>query len=346
MRITYPNLKQFFYDALTNVGTPHHVAEIEAEIGAEVDLSGVHSHGVRLLIGAIDNIQKGITNPNPELKTLVDFPASVLMETHCGLGRYTSAVGIDLAVERAEQYGIGCVTIKSVAHWGRAYSYALRAANAGMLSLSFTNAYANFPAWGTAVPSLGNNPIGVGIPAGEGEDPVALDIAMTQTAIGRVMDAVRNDENVPLGWGLDSDGNPTEDAKAIAASERFLPMGEHKGSGLSFVTDLLTGGLAGHYLCYEQGTEGRPSDGQGGSTKTFIAIKPYGEWLDQRVADLKAHLHSVPTEPKQGEALWPGEASARRRKDYQENGIDIPERLAADMDTLADELGVNVAWGV
>ena len=106
-RIEHSELIQFFKEALLAVGTPSHVAEVEAEIGAEVDLCGVHSHGVRLLPVMVENIQAGLTNPNPEVKILAEYPASVLAETDRGIGRYVSAVGMDMAIERAETYGIG-----------------------------------------------------------------------------------------------------------------------------------------------------------------------------------------------------------------------------------------------
>ena len=154
-RIEHRELVQFFKQTLMAVGTPSHVAEVEAEIGAEVDLCGVHSHGVRLLPVMVENIQTGLTNPDPEVKILAEYPASVLAETDRGIGRYVSAVGMDMAVERAETYGIGAVTIRGVAHWGRGYSYAARAARAGMIGLAFTNAIINFPAWGTSTASLG-----------------------------------------------------------------------------------------------------------------------------------------------------------------------------------------------
>lgn len=343
-RITYESLSRFFQDALMAVGVPEHVAQVEAEIGAEVDLCGVHSHGVRLLITMVDHLRNGRTNPNPQIKTLVDFPASVLMETDRGIGRYVSAVGMDMAIERAQLYGVGTVVIRGVAHWGRGFSYGLRAARAGMIGLAFTNAIANFPAWGTAQASLGNNPIGIGIPADEDDDPVVLDIALTQTAIGRVRDAALAGERIPLGWGLDAAGRPTDDPNAVMASGRFMPMGGHKGSGLSFVTDLITGGLAGGLLCFEQGTQGRPSDTEGGSTKMFIAIKPFGDWLGERVATLKQHIHAMPPAPEQGSVQWPGEGSFRRRADYWQNGIALPEKLVEDIEALSQELSVPVSW--
>ena len=343
-RIEYRELIEFFKGALMAVGAPSHVAEVEAEIGAEVDLCGVHSHGVRLLPVMVENIRAGLTNPDPKVKVLSEQPASVLAETDRGIGRYVSAVGMDMAVERAETYGIGASTIRGVAHWGRGYSYAARAARAGMIGLAYTNAIINFPAWGTSVPSLGNNPMAIGIPAEPGEEPVVLDIAMTQIAIGRVREAAETGQRVPIGWGLDTAGKPTTDPEAIVESQRFLPMGEYKGSGMAFMIELLTAGLAGGMLCYELGTEGRPTDTSGGSSKLFIAIRPHGDWLNERVASLKSHLKSAPPAEEQGEAQWPGEGSYRRRTEYLAEGIPIPLKLAEDMEVLAQELSVVLNW--
>ena len=343
-RIEHCELVQFFKQTLMAVGAPLHVAEVEAEIGAEVDLCGVHSHGVRLLPVMVENIRTGETNPAPEVNILAAQPASVLAETDRGIGRYVSAVGMDMAVERAQTYGIGAAAIRGVAHWGRGYSYAARAARAGMIGLAFTNAIINFPAWGTSAASLGNNPMAIGVPVEDGSEPAVLDIAMTQTAIGRVREAAETGQNVPLGWGLDAEGKPTTDPEAIVESQRFLPMGEHKGSGLAFMIELLTAGLAGGLLCYELGTKGRPTDTSGGSSKLFIAIRPHGNWLNERTASLKEYLKSAPSAEEQGKAQWPGEGSYRRRTEYLAHGIPIPLKLAADLEVLAQDLSVPLNW--
>ena len=180
-RIAHADLEQFFLDALAAVGVPPHVAAVEAQIGAEVDLHGGHTHGVALLPSVINYIRQGVLAPNPHFETIVEYPTSRLIDAGGGVGRFSSAQGMDWALERARQYGVGACVVRNVGHWGRGHSYALRAARAGLVGLAFTNAFANFPAWGTRVPSLGNNPLAIGIPTADGE-PVVLDLAMTQSS--------------------------------------------------------------------------------------------------------------------------------------------------------------------
>ena len=340
-RIAHADLVQFFKDAFAAVGVPAHVAEVEAQIGAEVDLCGVHTHGARLLPTMIDNIRAGRTNGAPELQAVAEYPASALYETDRGLGRYVSAMCMDKAVEKAREYGIASVAVRGVAHWGRAHSYALRAAEQGMVGLCFTNAIVNFAAWGTSAPSLGNNPIAIGVP---GAEPAVLDLAMTQSSVSRVRMAAAAGERVPLGWGLDAEGAPTDDPQAIIDSGRFLPMGGHKGSGLAFMVELMTAGLANGLLCFEQGTLQNPTDTAGGSAKLFIAIKPFGDWLPGRLAELTAHLKASPAAPEQGEALWPGEGSFRRRGEYLQDGIPLPGQLVEELQQLAADLALELHW--
>lgn len=342
-RIAHADLEQFFLDSLAAAGVPPHVAAIEAQIGAEVDLHGGHTHGVALLPSTINYIRQGILAPDPPFETIVEYPASRLIDAGGGIGRFSSAQGMDWSLERAQQYGVGTCVVRNVGHWGRGHSYALRAARAGLVGLAFTNAFANFPAWGTRVPSLGNNPLAIGIPTADGE-PVVLDLAMTQSSISRVRQAEAAGRSVPEGWGLDERGKPTMDPSALLQSWRFLPMGQHKGSGLAFMVDLLTAGLAGGLLAFEQGTEERPTDSAGGSTKCFIALKPFGDWLHSRSADLKAHIKSVETAPEQGPVQWPGEGSYQRRADYLKNGIALEATLANQVEDLARDLEIPIRW--
>lgn len=338
-RIEHADLEQFCRDPLIAAGVPAHVADVEAHIGAEVDLCGVHSHGVRMLPGTIKNVRDGVVNPAPTIETVAETPASLLADANRGIGRYTSAMATDMAVERARTFGVGVVTVRAVGHWGRAHSYCLRAARQGVVSLAFTNTISLFSPNVTGEALLGNNPMGIGVPAADPEQSVVLDIAMTQASVGKVaMAAMRGDE-AEADWGLAKDGLPTTDPAEILDSGSFLPMGGHKGSGLSFMIDLLTAGLANGLLCFEQGKGGRPSDSAGGSTKTFIAILPFGDHLGERVDAFKRRMKADASG-----ANWPGEGSYRRREDYLGNGIKLPRPIAEGMETVSADLDIPIRW--
>ncbi len=338
-RITHADLEAFFRDALAAAGVPDPVAKVEAQIGAEVDLCGVHSHGVRMLPGTVANVRDGVVDVSSEIRVVTESPAHLLAEADGGLGRYTSAMAMDMAVERAREFGIGMVTIRGVGHWGRAHSYCLRAAREGMASLAFTNTIALFSPHGSSPAVLGNNPVGIGIPADDPEQSVVLDIAMTQASVGKVAMAAMRGEPAEPDWGVGNDGKPTDDASEILEARGLLPMGRHKGAGLSLMVDLLTAGLANSLLGIEQGSGGRPSDSAGGSTKTFIAIRPLGGWVGERVETCKERIAAdVPG------ARWPGEGSYRRRLDYEEHGIELLQPIVEGMEGVSADLGVPIRW--
>ena len=343
-RIDHADLEAFARAVLLKAGVSDGAARVEAQITAEVDLCGVHTHGVRMLPGTVEKIDDGRLQAAPRIETVAERPASVLLKTAGGLGRYVSACGMDRAVGMAQEYGIGAVAIGGLGHWGRAYSYALRAARRGFVGLAFTNTIALFPAWGTRAPNLGNNPIAIGVPGAGNDEPAVLDLAMTQSSVSRVRMAAAAGEQVPLGWGLDTDGNPTTDPQAIGDSGRFLPMGGHKGAGLAFMVEMLTSGLAGGLLCFEQGQLGRPGDSDGGSSKLFVAIRPWDNDLGLRLRHLREHIASAPPDESGQGAQWPGQGSFERRLDYLKNGIALPGALAEELEALSEKQGVPLRW--
>jgi ureidoglycolate dehydrogenase (NAD+) len=112
-----------------------------------------------------------------------------------------------------------------------------------MIGLAASNADSFVAPWGAGRRYLGTNPLAVGVPAGE-EPPLALDMATSVVAHGKVFLAKERGEAIPLGWALDAEGRPTTDPTA-ALDGALLPFGEAKGSAISLIIDLLCGPLAG-----------------------------------------------------------------------------------------------------
>ncbi|MCC0297178.1 Ldh family oxidoreductase, partial [Pseudomonas aeruginosa] len=78
---------------------------------------------------------------------------------------------------------------------------------------------------------------------------------------------------IPLGWGVDEQGEPTTDASA-ALRGAMLTFGGHKGSALAAMVELLAGPLIGDLtsaesLAYDEGSRSSPYGGE-----LLIAIDP------------------------------------------------------------------------
>lgn len=324
-------------EVLQKAGVPSHIAHIEAEIMTESDLMGVPSHGVRMLPALLKGMQEGKATSNPNMRIVKEHKATCVIDGDNGPGRFISFQAMTIAIERAKEFGIGACLAINVTHWGRAFAYAFRAAQAGTIGICTTNAIPNTMGWNSTKPLLGNNPLSIGVPR-PGQDPIVLDISMSQAAHGKIATYAREGKEVPLGWGLDSDGKSTTNPNEILKSIRLLPFGDHKGTGLAIMMELLTGALAGTKLSHEilQVERGALNPG---TTKLFIAldvssfnsleamgikIEQYALWLREIEPDI--HI------------TFPGDRSWQSRRENLQYGIPIHPDTANEL----RKIGVNL----
>ncbi len=335
LRIFYPDLVDAIELALRLAGVPEDVRRVEAEVMAEADLMGVPSHGVRMLPNLVRGLREGRASAAPRMQVLRDRGAACVLDCDNGPGRYCAVTAMQRAVEKAKKCGVGVCLAVHTTHWGRAYSYAARAARAGMIGLCTTNALPNMVAWGSDKPLLGNNPLAIGVPRGAGLEPIVLDIAMSQAAVGKVGTYLREGKEVPLGWGLDKTGQPTHNPAEIVSSQRFLPMGEHKGIGLALMMEFLTGALGGLYVSHEIGRiDSTALDPN--ATKFFLALDIDAfsdkESFAAKIQDLAAFLTSS-ADPGM-EITFPGELSVKSRERYSREGIPIHPDIVKDLRSI------------
>ncbi len=333
IRIRHKELIRAIDQILAAEGVPPAVREVEAEVMAEADLMGVPSHGVRMLPGLVRGLREGRASRDPRLQVVRDRAAVCVLDCDNGPGRFISVRAMQHATEKALSAGAGaCLAIRTT-HWGRAHAYACRAAQAGMIGLCTTNAIPNMVAWGSSTPLLGNNPLAIAAPRG-GRDPIVMDMAMSQAAVGKVGTFLREGKEVPFGWGLDNAGQPTNDPGAVMSSRRFLPMGDHKGAGLAFMLELLTGALGGmlsHEVARRDSTALDPS-----ATKFFLALNVESfvekERFEEKIEELLAYLQE--SAGAGVEISFPGERSWRTRDRYLVEGIPIHREIAASLQEI------------
>ncbi len=305
---------------------------------AEADLLGVPSHGVRMLPSLVRGIREGRAKPDPQLTILRERAAVCLVDGENGPGRFVSAQAMQMAVQRARVYGVGVCLASRATHWGRAHAYAARAALAGMVGICTTNAIPNMLAWGSSTPVLANNPVAIGVPGERQDEPIVLDMAMSQAAVGKVGTYLREGKKVPANWGLDASGQPTDDPAAILARRRLVPFGEHKGTGLALMLELMTGALAGAMLSHEIGQADATGLDQN-ATKLFIALDVEAfagrVRFRERVQELLRYLESA--EPGL-RVTYPGERGWRTRERYLAEGIPIHPEIAEQL----RKIGINL----
>jgi LDH2 family malate/lactate/ureidoglycolate dehydrogenase len=331
MYIHYSVLKEKIAAGLISAGVNPSQAEIEAEIMVESDLLGVASHGVRMLPGLLKAIETGRVNPQPEIKFLRNFGAISVVDFGNSPGRYASYIAMNTAIEKAKNFGVGVCLAKNTSHWGRAHAYASRAAQAGYIGICTTNAIPSMAIAGAKQAVIGNNPLAIAVPTAQADEPIVLDIAMSQAAVGKVGTWLREGKSIPENWGINADGKPTQDAKEIL-SGAVLPMGEHKGAGLAVMIELLTAALAGAALTFESWSRDQ-SGVDPESTKLFIALSPDAfvdrDLFNQRSRDLISYLKESASP-----FSYPGERGWETRKIQLVKGIDLHTEIVSQLEQV------------
>jgi 3-dehydro-L-gulonate 2-dehydrogenase len=214
------------------------------------------------------------------------------------------------------------VSLGNTNHWMRGGTYGWQAAETGVIGICWTNTLPNLPPWGGAEPCLGNNPLVIAVPRKGGH--VVLDMAMSQFSYGALESYRLRAEMLPVDGGFDAAGNLTRDPAAIEQSQRPLPIGYWKGSGLSLVLDMIAAmtslGKATHQL---------PNDPllEAGISQVFLAINPAAlgdeEKLSQIADDVIASLHHSRPAEKGTKIRYPGEQTLRVRAENRKLGLPV-----------------------
>jgi LDH2 family malate/lactate/ureidoglycolate dehydrogenase len=232
---------------LCAVGVSETDAATVATALVDADRSGISSHGTLLAPLYVDRILHGSVAADATPTVVRDLGAIVVLDAKHSLGHTSADAAMALAVEKAKQFGIGAVTVRHAFHFGAADRYVESAANAGLIGIAASNTRPLMPAPGGARAVIGNNPLAIGIPRGDPgavADPIIVDLAMSEVALGKIRVAASAGERIPEGWATDSLGETTTDpVEAIAGM--LLPMGGPKGYGLAIVVEMLTGVLGG-----------------------------------------------------------------------------------------------------
>ncbi len=225
-------------------------AELVASSLVRSNLMGHDSHGVGLVPTYIEHILNGTLKPNTPVECVRDDGAIMMFDGQNGFGRRVAGEAMSAAIERCRDTGVALMTLRNAHHVGRIGAYGEMAMDAGLISLHFVNVTDHNPAvapWGGAEPRFVTNPVCIAVPATDNMPPTLLDMATSQIAMGKVRVAMTKGVSVPEGMLLDNQGQPTTDPNVMYAEPRgaLLPFGEHKGSGLALMCELLAGALSG-----------------------------------------------------------------------------------------------------
>ncbi|MEO7008602.1 MAG: malate/lactate/ureidoglycolate dehydrogenase [Caldimonas sp.] len=223
-------------------------AELVATNLVEANLRGHDSHGVGMVPRYIDALQEGGLIANEHVGIVLDGGALLTLDGRHGYGQAIGREAMALGIERAQRHGVCVVGLAHAHHLGRIGYWAEQCTAQGLVSIHFVNVLARpiVAPFGGRDARFGTNPFCVGIPR-RGAAPIVLDFATSKIAQGKTRVAYNKGLPVEPNTLIDDHGNPTTDPRyaVIDPVGALLTFGEHKGSGLALVCELLGGALAG-----------------------------------------------------------------------------------------------------
>jgi 3-dehydro-L-gulonate 2-dehydrogenase len=332
-RISFDEVRETRAGALRKLGFSAERAQSCARLFAETTRDGVYTHGVHRFPRFVAQIRNGSVDVSAEPALLAGFGALERWDGRRGAGNLNAHGSMERAMELSRAHGLGCVSLGNTNHWMRGGSYGWQAAEAGLIGICWTNTMPNLPPWGGTEPCLGNNPLVIAVPRAGG--PVVLDMAMSQFSYGALESYRKSGEPLPVDGGFDAQGKLTRDAASIEQTQRPLPVGYWKGSGLSMVLDMMAAtmslGRATHELSSDPLLEA-------GISQVFLALNPAalgGEARAAQIADeIVASVHGCrPAE--EGETVrYPGEQTLRVRTENTRLGLPVDKAVWAQIVAL------------
>lgn len=335
-------LEKFISKALIAAGLEVKPAKIVAKNISFADKQGTDTHGIMRLPIYVERLKKDLINPKPEVKWVKEAGTTAVLDGDNGMGHYSAQLAMEKAIEKADENGIGFVSLFNGNHIGAGACYSRMAADKGMIAFVTTNAGPLMAPAGGIERVLGNNPIIISIPQ-KNKEPISLDIANSNVAGGKLELARSKNEEIPLGWALDKEGNPTTNPdKGLEGV--LLPIGGHKGYGLTMVMDILAGVLTG--ANYSRNIphlyEDQPTNV--GCSMFVLKIDNILESDNfyNRLDDFTNIILNSRRAPGVEKIYLPGEIEANVRKERLEEGVKINAGLYQELLEMSEDLNIDI----
>ncbi len=259
--------------ALVAAGTSVENARPLAVATAATEADGISSHGLAYIPIYCEHVICGKVDGQVTPRRETTAPSVITVDASTGFAHPAIDIGFDALVPLARSQGIAALAVNNSYNCGVLGYHTQQLAKAGLLGLGFTNAPASIAPSGGSKPVVGTNPFSVAVPGPGGDPALLIDQSASTIAKSEVMKRAREGKPIPVGWALDSEGQPTTDP-AVGLKGSMAPSGGYKGVGTALLVELMAAALTGATL----GIDASPFSGTaGGPPRTgqfFIAIDP------------------------------------------------------------------------
>ena len=323
-------------------GSPAEEAEAVIDHLVESSLMGHDSHGVMRIPEYLELVQQGRIIPAAAIHVRQTSATTAIIDCGSNYGQLGGQRAVTEAVERASQHKMASVVTENCNHVGRLGAYVQAAAEQGMLAIASCNSpiHGHFVLpWGGREGWLATNPLAYGIPTSE--SPIVADFATSVAPEGKIRYYHNSGQQLPSGWILDADGQPSSDPASFYGPPRggILPFGGdvgYKGYALGLLAELLGSALVGNEV---------DNPDNAGNGMCLIVLDPEAFCGIDRFRELASstsqYMKSSAPAPGHDEVLVPGELEFRSYKLRQQEGIPLDENSRKAIIQHAERLSVQ-----
>ena len=354
MLIPVGSLNAFVTNIFAAAGcSPEEAARVAGSL-IDANLTGHDSHGVARVPRYVEWLRTGECEAGQTIRVVSEAGALAVLDGRYGFGATVGRQAVEFGIAKTGELGVAVVALRHAGHLGRIGQWAELALEAGIVSVHFVNVAGSklVAPFGGVDRRFSTAPIAFGFPV-PNEPPVVLDFATSAVAEGKVLVASNGGKALPDGSLIDPDGRVSTDPATLygpleGTTERdhrngtgaIRAMGEHKGSGLALMCELLGGALTG------SGTSGpEPHRFANGMVSIYMSPAMFGsEGVIAR--DTRGFIDYVrSSRPAEvgGTVLLPGEPERRTRAKREQDGIPLPEGTWLAIRDTAARLGVTAA---
>ncbi len=351
--IPFQKLIDFVSDIFRHAGSSDAEAARIGKYLVTANLTGHDSHGVIRVPVYMRWKNNGDIVPDRTVKLVVDTPSLAVIDGCFGYGQTVGPQAVAIGIEKCKSAGLAAITLRNSGHIGRIGDWAEMAAAEGLISIYFVNAAGSIlvAPYGGVDRRLSTAPYCVGIPRA-GKPPIVLDFATSLVAEGKVLVASRGGKKLPKGALIGPDGTLSEDPSLLygpyeAEGPRdhskgkgaIRAFGEHKGSGLALICELLGGALSGN------GATSSPRRFSNGMFAIYLDPKrvDVDQFFDGEINRYVDYFKATTPAAGHDGVLVPGEPEARTRADRMKNGVPLPDDTWAAIAAIARDVGIAEA---
>lgn len=295
-------------------------------------------HDIYDLEGQLRAVIAGKICVNPDIRRLASGGCQERWDGGNGMGAIACTHAMKRAIELAKEYGMGLCAMRNTNHYVTSASYTAMAAEAGCIGVIIAKAGPSMGVPGYAQTIISQSPNGYAF-ATNHEWNTSMDCSLAYVAHhGNLEKAIAAGEKIPWWWGVDAEGNPTDDPAALLHGTHY-PIGGYKGYGYAILCELLTGVLSGSTVLDQTADE---AGCESVTSHTAIAIKAdalmdYDTFLS-RATELVDRISA-----RAPGIRIPGENSGKmQHKTEREGGLELSGDLIERLNKLAQTCGAAV----